>query len=229
MQILIGAICFFIFFYSLYILAKDDYILLRKNLILEQLFDFTFISLFFGLIVARIISVFFHPISGQNFILQVFTSKVTIFTMTGVVTGCIVAFYLIGRYRRLPIGLLFDFLTLSLLSSLSVWYLLNLFFIKTGVFIYYLIPGIFYLIISVIFWIYLRPRVISFKLKEGSLSSIFLLIFSFTSFLTSLFYNSSGLYTWYGREELVLIGLFLSSIIFLLRNEVRHKKIKHRK
>lgn len=221
MQLLIGIICVFVFLYSLYILGKDDYVLIRKNLSLEQLFDFAFIGIFTGIIFARILSIIFHPVNGENFVSQLFSLNGAGFTLTGVVFGCMLAFYLIGKYRKLPIGHLFDFLTLALLSCFPIVYLISIFFVKRNEIVYYFVLGIFYLACQRFFWKFLLPRIISNKLKEGSLSGFFFLVFSVASFLASLIYRFSGSPFRFEAEDFLLVGVILGSIVFLLRNERR--------
>jgi prolipoprotein diacylglyceryltransferase len=221
MQFLIGVFCFFIFLYSLYVLAKDDYVLIRKNLSLEQLFDYAFIGVFTGIVLARILSIFFYPAIGKSFVSQLFSPVDAGFTLTGVVFGCALVLYLIGKYRKLPVRRLFDFFSLALLSSLPFGYLINIFFVKKNEIIYYLIPGILYLGIQIFFWKFLLSRIINNELKDGSLSSLFLLTFSLLSLFVSLFYKFKRSSLRFDIEDFLLMGIFLGSFVFLLRNEKR--------
>ncbi len=221
MQLLVGLFCFIVFLYCLYILGKDDYVLIRKNLSLEQLFDFAFIGVFTGIIFARIFSIIFHPINGGNFVTQLFSLSGTEYTMTGVVFGCMLAFYLIGKYRKLPIGHLFDFITLAFLSCLPIVYLLSIFFVNRNELVYYLILGIFYLVCQMFFWKFLLPRIISNRLRAGTMSGYFFLVFSVVSLLASFINKFGNPSLEFDVEDFLLVGILLGSIVFLLRNERR--------
>lgn len=228
MQFVIVIFCFFIFFYSLYILGKDDYVLIRKNLSLEQLFDFAFIGIFAGLILARVLSIVFHPAArGTSFISQLFSPTGAGFYLTSIVLGCMLVLYLMGKYRKLPIGRLFDFFSLALLSALPAGYLLSILFAKRSEIIYYVFPGIFYLIAQVFFWRFLLPNIISGKLRDGTLCSLFLLTFSSISLFVSLFYKFSYSSMSIEPDEFILIGIFFGGFLSLLR--INRRQIIRRK
>lgn len=218
MHFFIIIFCFLIFFYTLYILGKDDYVLIRKNISLEQLFDFAFIGIFTGVILARILSVIFRPSLGNtSFISRLFSPSGASFSLTSVVFGCILVLYLIGKYRKLPIGRLFDFFSLALLSALPAGYLLSVLFVKKSEIIYYAIPGIFYLIFQIFFWRILLPRTTNGRLRDGNLCSFFLLIFSAVSLFVSLFYKFMHSIFRFEAEEFVLISIFIGVLLFILR------------
>lgn len=227
MQIFVLIFCFLIFIYSLYILGKDDYVLIRKNLSLEQLFDFAFIGLFIGIILGEVLSFIFHPAIGKSFISRLFSPTGASFSLTSVVLGCILVVYLIGKYRKLPIGRLFDFFSLALLSTLPAGYLLSILFVKRSDILYYVFPGIFYLVSQVFFWRFLLPRTTNGKLRDGSLCSLFLLTFSTVSLFVSLFYEFAHTSLHIEAEELILMGMFFLGLFFLLR--INRKQILKRK
>ena len=62
--ILIPAFCFFL--YYIYKLVKDDYVFIRKNISLEQVFDITFIVTWSSLFFSRLFFFIFHPVMRQN-------------------------------------------------------------------------------------------------------------------------------------------------------------------
>lgn len=222
MQFLIVIFCFFIFFYSLYILGKDDYVLIRKNLSLEQLFDFAFFALFIGVLFAWILLIIFHPAIENDFTARLFSPIGASLSLTGIISGCLAGLYLIGKYRRLPIGRLFDFFSLALLSALPAGYLISIFFIKRKEIFYFIIPGIFYLAAQVFFWRFLLPRIINSRMASGSLCGLFILLFSSVTFFISFFYRFRNSIFDLGTEDYILIGIFLLTVFFMLRNNRRY-------
>lgn len=216
MQLLVVIFCLFIFFYSLYILGKDDYVLIRKNFSLEQLFDFAFIGVFVSVILAKILLIVFHITVNVSFVERLFFPTKAGFSLTSIVLGYLLVVFLIGIYRKLPIGRLFDFFSLALLSTLPAGYLLSILFVEKNNIIFYILPGIFYLILQVFFWRFLLPRIINGKLRDGNLCNYFLLIFSAVSIFIYLFYKLISSSVRIEAEEFILLGLFFGSFIFLL-------------
>lgn len=218
MQFLVIIFCFLIFIYSIYILGKDDYVLIRKNLSLEQLFDFAFIGIFTGVILGEILSIILYPaLTEKSIISRLFSPTGASFSLTSIVLGCILMLYLIGKYRRLPMGRLFDFFSLALLSALPAGYLLTILFVKRSEIVYYIFPGVVYLAAQIFFWRFLLPRETSGKLRDGSLCSLFLLTFSTISLFASLFYDFTYSSMHFEAEDFILAGMFFAGLIFLLR------------
>lgn len=227
MQFFVVFFCFLIFIYSIYILGKDDYVLIRKNLSLEQLFDFAFIGIFIGIILGEVLLIIFYPGTDNSFVSRLFSPTGASFSLTGIVLGCMLVLYLIGKYRKLPVGRLFDFFSLALLSALPVGYLLTILFIKRSDIVYYVIPGVIYLASQVFFWRFLLPRIISGKLRDGSLCTLFLLTFSTVSLFVSLFYKFAHSSIRIEAEDFILMGMFLGGLFFLLR--INRRQILRRK
>lgn len=228
MQYLVGFICLFVFLYSLYILTKDDYVLIRKSISMDQLFDFALSGIIIGFIFARILTIIFYSSTGnQDFIQQFFSLSGKGQSLAGLVFGCVIAYYLIGKYRNLPLGRLFDFVSLAFLSSLPVGYLLTVFLVKKNEIVYFLALGVLYIGIHIIFWRLLFPRIMNSRLKEGSMSILFFLIFTSVSIIASLIFEFSVSSIRFDIEDALLLGIFIICVLLLFRNE--RKKILRRK
>src|SRR5260221_12872221 len=104
MQILIFIPALLVFLYSLYRFVRDDYIFIRKGISLEQSFDIAFIILWIGLFASRFLYLLFHFYSGENILYDFFSLKGGEFSLTGGVIGGTIAIYLIGKYRKVPLG-----------------------------------------------------------------------------------------------------------------------------
>lgn len=219
MQFIIVIICLFIFLYSLYILGKDDYVLIRKNISVEQLFDFSFIGLLTGLILAKILAFVLNPVVGKNLVQQVFSPTGSGVILLGIILGYMIVLYLIGKYRRFPLGRLFDFFALSIISSISFGFLISVFFVNKHEIFYYLIPGFIYLGLQVFFWNFLFMRSSGNKLKDGSLACIFLMFFPLISFVLTKFYLYRKDAFYLIAEDYFLIIVFFISLFLLLKNE----------
>lgn len=218
MYLLIGLVCLLFFLYNFHLLIKDDFILIRKNLLPEQLFDLVFIGTFLGLLFSKIISASIISNSISIFFKHLFELSWNGFTLTGFLIGCSISFYLLFKYRKLPLAHLFDLLTLSLLSAIPVGYFIALFFKQRFEIIYSLSLTIIYFIIQFLFWKILYPKIVNNKIKEGSLSAIFYITFSIISLISSQVSNFKG-QPHIDVETIILFLMLAYSTIVLIRNE----------
>ena len=76
---LVIAACFIVFLFCLFVLSKDDFLFLKKNITLEQVFNIAFVAGLVGLFVARSFYVIFNFAPGfvnpLVFLLHLFFSK----------------------------------------------------------------------------------------------------------------------------------------------------------
>src|SRR3989344_8182295 len=163
MQVLIFTLSIFIFLHTLYKLVKDDHVFLRKNIKVEEIFDIAFIVTAIGLILAQI------------------AAPKNITFLTFFVFGSSLSLLLIGKYKKFPLGRLFDFFTLSFLTALPILYLLESLLFKKIELIIYLISAFIYFSLAVYFNKILLKRVMSRTIKEGNLSVYFMIFFSILS------------------------------------------------
>jgi len=227
MHILIGIFCLLIFLFSLYILGKDDYFLIRKNFFMEHLFDFIFAGIFFGILFARIVTVFIAVIEYQGRFAEISVYLGKPFTMTEIVFGCILSFYIIGKYKKFPLGRLFDFIAYSFLVCLPLWYFLQIFFLKRTEALFHVGLGIFYAGVLIFFWKLLLPEMHRSKLRDGTLSSLLLLIYSFAGLAVSFIYRFRNPSLTFETQDLLLIFIFIVSLTFLFQT-FRKRVIRRR-
>jgi len=190
---------FLFFLYTLYRLVKDDHIFLRKNIKLEQLFDIAFIVAFVGLIFAQ-----FIPNSN-------------IFSLTSGFFGASLMLYLIGRYKKFPLGRLFDFFTLSFLCSLPIYFLLLSIYSRKIELFFCLLSAFIYFILALFFMKKLIQRVMNKTLKEGSLSIYFLLFFSLFSLVSKISLALIKHNLFLDLESVTLTLFLVLSSVLLLR------------
>ncbi len=210
---------FFIFLYCLYKFIKDDYVFIRKNISLEQLFDMIFGVIWISLFVSRFLSFILNPFPSSNYFLAFFSLQNGGLSLTGAVLGGLLALYGIGKYKKIPLGRLFDFFTLSFLIALPWGYLgLSIFLRKQALFLSVLNAAI-YFILTFVFLKLLYPRFMNRTMKEGNLSIIFLTFFSVISLGTSILRQINNQATLLNLHHILLFSLFVSSLLFLLKQE----------
>lgn len=203
--------CLFIFLFTVYALGREDFIILRKNVLMEQLFNLSFLTLLVGLLSARIFYIIFnfdpkfiHP---MTFFLFFYFPGLSL--VGGALGGTI---FTIGycSLRHLPARRIFDIFSLSFLFSLPFGYIIN--------FIFQLISRKSFsslnLIVSLVFiavFIFLAKIFMRGKLKDGSTGLFVLVFFSLIQIAVNFSGRlKSGLYI--KIEDFILIAMFLVSL-----------------
>jgi prolipoprotein diacylglyceryltransferase len=219
MQVLIFIPALLLFLYELYRLVKDDYIFIRKGISLEQSFDIAFITLWVSLFTSRILYLFFHFYAGENMFFDFFSFKRGGFSLTGAIIGGTIAIYLIGKYKKVPLGRLCDFLSLSFLYTLPLVFLANAIFVGRAGLLSIFLNAIIYFVLLLFFVQFLYPKIMNRTLKEGTLSILFLLLFSLITLATSLLVSLYSIKNFINPENVTLVLLFIFSISLLIKQE----------
>lgn len=208
----------FIYLLCLFLLGRDDFVILRKNISMEQIFNVAFISAFVGLFVARVFYVvfnfdqrFLHPFAF--FLFPYFPGL----SLAGGVLGgtAFVLGYCI--VRKLPARRLFDIFSLSFFCTLPFGFLANfltLIFAKKN-FVYL------NLIILVLFlglFVFLVKVFLLGKLKDGSVGLLSLLSFS-AVFLIANITGKGRISFEFSLENIILTLLFLISLLLFVKQE----------
>ncbi len=213
-------ICLILFLFRLYHLGNDDYILIKKNVTLEQIFNCAFICSFFALFSARLFYVIFHPIpvflNILGFILFPYFPGLS---LVGGLLGGALALYVYSRRRKFPIGRVFDFFTMSFIFTLPIglvgYFILSRDFTPGGI-----VRLIIYLVIFVSANIFLYPKAPSLEMKEGTSSILFLIFFSLTALLSSAIDHPGVGYFTTHLENFIELAILVFSVILLLRQEI---------
>jgi prolipoprotein diacylglyceryltransferase len=219
MQFLIFIPALLLFLYSLYRLVKDDYVFIRKGISLEQSFDIAFITLWISLFTARLFYLLFYSSSLEAIFYNFFNLKVGSFSLTGAVIGGTIAIYLIGKYKKIPLGRLCDFLSLSFLYTLPLVFLANSFFVSKDTLLSMFLNAVIYFVLLLFFVQFLYPKILNRTLKEGTLALLFLLLFSIISLTTALLLSLKYIQNFISPENIVLVLLFIFSLILLIKQE----------
>lgn len=212
MQLLIAIPAFVLFLYFIFKLVKDDYVFIRKNISLEQMFDLTFIVIWISLFFARVFFFIFHPLSDKNIFLTFFSFQVQGFSLVGFVLGGIVAVYLIGKYKKFPLGRLFDFFTLAFIMALPLGFLSSAAFTRNFQLLLSLGNALVYFIFAIFSWKYIYPKINSRELKEGNLPVVFALFFSTVSLINATLLQQEGKITLISLESILLFFVVLLSL-----------------
>ena len=217
--IIVLIIDFVLFLFRLYHVANDDYVLIKKNKTLEDVFNVAFITALIALLISRFFHVFLNPqpvfLNPLGFLLFPYFPGLSL--TGGVIGGSIfLLFYL--RQNKFPVGRVFDFFTIAFLFALPpglVGYILLSSSYTLGLFVKLAI----YLVMVVLTSFYLYPRASALEIKEGSLSLLFLMFFSLVALLSYSIDNPGLRSFMQNKENFILLGMLLLSIVLIFKQE----------
>lgn len=218
----------FVFLFCLYLLVQDDFVLLRKNVSLEQVFNIAFLMLFFGFLGSRIIFItlnfkplFLNPLAFLAF--PYFPG----FSLIGVVLGGLIFLIGYGKYRKLPTNRLFDFFSFSFFCALSFGYLNDILFEKKPLTSWDFGLAVGYILIFILFSMVFLPLQRRGALKDGILGTLVCLLFALFAFGLNMIHNTHTIIGIFGIEDFLILGFFVITLVSLLLRNRSRKKILH--
>lgn len=218
-------VSFFIFLFCLYLFSRDDFVFLRKNISLEQIFNYAFLGLFFGLFSGRIIYIFLHPslryLNPLVFLVFFYFPGIS---LVGIVIGVLIFLFFVSQKKKIPRGRLYDIFSLSFLpafaSNVFILQVISIIFTKK---ISFLAIGI-----SVLLFLFFTFFTILFekgRMKDGLLGIITLITFSSILLLQQvliLVQNKKNIF--FDKEIFILLLILIIGIALCI-----HQKIERRK
>ncbi len=117
------ALCIIVFLFCLFVFSKDDFVLLRRNVTPQTIFDIAFFVGLGGLFFSRLFYALTHfSLNFLNpfvfFIIPYFPGL----TASGLLFGGCSVLYLFAMRKKFPLGKLFDIFTLSFLLSTVMFF-----------------------------------------------------------------------------------------------------------
>jgi hypothetical protein len=222
-MLLVILFCFFLFLYVVYYLAKDDFVLTRKDIPVARVFSLVFLTGLVALLSARFIFALAYPVSMLlNPLGFIAFYRYGGLSLIGAIAGAEVFIYAYCRYKKMPMGKIFDIFTLAFIGVLPVGLILN-FLISLGrVGVFNNLLFIFSILLLVLFGKVIYSFSAKGEIRDGSLGFIFISIFSLLFFLTKLFLNVRD-FMFLDPENALLLALLFSSLILLLNQEMMDK------
>lgn len=213
-------ISFFLFLFSVYILTHDDFVMLRKNVTVEQIFNIAILTGLISLLFARIIFVAFHFNQGflNPLVFFLFWYFPGLSFAGGIVGGAAFLLYYTSS-RKLPTARLFDFFAFSLVAVLPFVRFITLLFANNKTRMTDLIIFTLYLILFFIFCFFFLPRYRKAAIKEGSLALFALLFLCIVSLVSELLQKNTKLFFVFTTESFLFIGMLFVIGFFVLKRE----------
>lgn len=207
-------ICFLVFLYNIFIFSKDDFVLLRKNITLEQLFNISFIGFGLSILAARIFFVIEHWNKDYlNLLVFILFPYFPGLSFTGGILIGGLYLWNIARKKKYPLSRLVDIFSLAFIFSLSTGYFLVSIVEIIRKKIFFLDPIYFLLCISLSIFSYFL--FIKNKVKDGKIALIILAVMSL-SFIPYLFLSNKNHF--YYLLEIIIFALFFifSCVMFVI-------------
>ena len=211
--------CLFLFLYCVFVLAKDDFLLLRKNVTLEQLFNVSFLGFFFGLFTSRLVFVLEHAKSEYlNPLIFFLFPYFPGLSITGGIAGGVFLLWFYTYRKRLPFSRILDIFSLSFFfawtAGLLFTFLSALVLGKNVNFLELVGVGAF-LILAIIFtWLFVTG-----KLKDGNTGFIGFAVFSVVDFFSRMLLRGPKNFITFMPEDIVLVFLFLCFLALYIQQE----------
>lgn len=211
---------FFVFLFCLYKIGKDDIVLIRKNVPLEQLFNIAFISAIVGIFSSRLFYVLANPAKGfLNPLVFLLFPYFPGLSIVGGVLGSLLVIIYYTRQKKLPTTRILDFFALALFAAIPVGYIGAIFLTGRITLLEAFFLPITYLLLFIILSKFFFPKLIQNSINQGSIAALALILFSLISFLTSMVQGRVGLFYFIDVPEIIAALLFFLSLGFLIRQE----------
>lgn len=206
-------LCFIVSVFILYILVKHDFVLARKSLLLQEIFDTTFLAYIAFLLTGRLL----YVLSSQRFELINPVSFFHLLRFPGILfLGGIVGFggviYLAFKKKKI-LARLFDIYALSMfplfIFTLCISY-------NNGYFLY------FNILIFLLSCLFMGIGIYSYKnytLKDGSIAFLFICLITVFTIVSEFSSSSRQLFSYFTISQAISVTIFIVFSILLLVHE----------
>lgn len=210
-----------VFLFCLFALSKEDYVLLRKNISVEMIFNEALLTVLVGLLFARIffVGLHFHLFYLNPLAFLLFTYFPGLSLVGGVIGGCLFLLFYSNMKKR-SLGRVFDFFALSFFFALPFGYAIYFYFIqKTPVIIFTIVP-----IVALVFFYMLLQLLKRADLKDGVIGALSLIAFAALGLFIDLVYMTKKLAL--GADDVLFLGTLIVSLILLVLIERQSRKLR---
>lgn len=220
--------CFIIFLYAVYTLSRDDFVILRANTPMDKVFNAAFLAGFFSLFCSRFFYVFLNPkavfFNPLGFILFPYFPGLS---LTGAILGGYFITLFILDFWHLPVGRIIDFFSIAFLSAFPFGFAGAFLLSGESLSLAFYISLILYFVALSVFIRFILPLSSAGKLKDGSLSMLFMTVLSLVYLLSNIIiYFRQNILT---SENLISFLILVSFIIVFVKKENLIKRYVYKK
>lgn len=211
-------ISFIVFLFAVHFFTHDDFVILRRDISTERIFNAAFLTAFFSLFCARFFYIFAHPspvfFNFLGFLLFPYFPGLSL--VEGVTGGFIFLFFY-SQLKKMPFERLFDFFSISLLITMPIGILGSIVLDLSKVTNFQKIFFLLTIFVLGLFLKFILPKTLSGKIKDGSLGFLFMSCFSISFFVSRVISSTTPLIVL--RDSWILIIIFAFSLFFLFKKE----------
>ncbi len=201
-------------------MATDDYVLIKKNISLEEIFNAAFACGLVALFFSRLFYVMLHPsavfLNPLGFFLFPYFPGLS---LVGGVIGAAISLFVYSRRKKFPISRVFDFFTIALLFSLPpglIGYILLSSDFSQG----NAIKLVLFIAMFGLTSLYLYPKASSLEIKDGSLSILFLIFYPLVALLGNSI-DTPGISNFMAnKENFILLAFLILGVILIIKQEI---------
>lgn len=221
-------ISFFFFLYILYYLSHDDFVILRKDISLERIFNMAIISSLVSLLFSRLFfAIFNHNLQFFNPLVFLALPYFPGLSLIGGMIGGALFIYAYSNYRKLPVGKTFDLFVISFIGVLPIGFLLTFIVLIGKTSLFFNLLFLCSLVFALLFIKVFAPFSSRGEIKDGTIGLMFLAIFSFIYFLLKLFLDIKT-FSFLDLENIALLLTLFASIIIIINQEIMNKFLMKR-
>lgn len=213
MEYLVSVPVFFLSFFVLYSLSKNDFVFIRKNVLVKSVFDRVFLVLFCAFVLSRVL----YAIEATRYDLLhplrfFYIFKYGGLSATGAYIGAFAALTALFRKSRVLVRMLdVFFLSFFLLFSIPL-----VFFPIKGLLLFIRIP---LLLMFLLVYFYLLRFHKNYTFKDGTLSLLILFIISIVHIVSQFFEPYGPLMYNLTLSQWIGVGTSFLSLVLILINQ----------
>lgn len=205
-----------IFLFGIFVFSKDNFVLLRKNVNTERMFNISFLVVLAGLLSARIFFVAFHfkPVY-LNFLVFFLVPYFPGLSIAGGIIGASLFVILYPFRSKIPTLHVFDIFALSFLLTLPFGIIVSIFYTKMPAFLA-IISAATGLTAGLLVWLFQRSR-----LSDGAIGYLALLTSTVVLYAVQLISKK-----WFVPDDILFLIIFGVCGYHIFKQEQLHKRIK---
>ena len=217
LPIIVLGVCYFFFLFCLHALTLDDFVFFKKHITTERVFNIAFLTAGVSLFSARLVYVFFHlSLAFLNPLVFFLFPYFPGLSLGGSIIGGLLFLFLYIRSQKLPFARFVDFFALSFLCAFPIGLLAQIFTTKKPFDHIVLTGGI---VIAFIFFVFCVRLFQKKRMQEGSSGILSLPVIVIVAFVTGFVGKTEQVLFFLSRDDFLLIGIFIVSLIILFRQE----------
>lgn len=213
-------VSFIVFLFGVYTTSHDDFVLVRKNIGIDQIFNLAFLTAGASLSFARLlyVSLHFNEFS-YNLIRVIFFPYVPGLSLLGAILGGTFFIVWYTSSHKVPTLRLLDFFSVSVISTLPVGFLFSAILYKQRIISEQFGLTFLYIVIAIFFVFFLLPWQKRGDLQEGSLFLLFGISFTAISLVDDILSKTQKIYSFISIEGIIVFIVLIVSLVLLFKKE----------